>query len=169
MLFIWLTLAQITCFFFLYLWTLRPVRCSIVLSPSSIFKWALKATMFFLQRLVLLMQHCFLIYWLIEYSIFKWSFLNENGKITFEISLKFVHDCPIDNEPALVQIMAWRLYLNQCWSDSRYCVCGCLCQWSVLLYQDVWTADADIFNTLPQTNHRSFTAVNVFLWTCFQQ
>ena len=36
-------------------------------------------------------------------DIFKWIFLNENV-----ISLKFVPQGPIDNIPALVQIMAWR-------------------------------------------------------------
>ena len=38
-------------------------------------------------------------------DIFKWIFLNENVRIPIQISLKFV---PIDNMPALVQVMAWR-------------------------------------------------------------
>ena len=41
-------------------------------------------------------------------DMFKWIFLNENGKIPIKISLKFVPRSPIDNKPALVQIMAWR-------------------------------------------------------------
>ena len=41
-------------------------------------------------------------------GIFKCIFLNENVWISLEISLKFVPRCPIDNKPALVQIMAWR-------------------------------------------------------------
>ena len=40
-------------------------------------------------------------------DIFKWIFLNENGRITIQISLKFVPRSPIDNNPALVQVMAW--------------------------------------------------------------
>ena len=39
---------------------------------------------------------------------FKRIFLNENVSISIKISLKFVPKVPIDNIPALVQIMAWR-------------------------------------------------------------
>ena len=39
---------------------------------------------------------------------FKHIFLNENVRIAIEISLKFVPKGPINNIPALVQIMAWR-------------------------------------------------------------
>ena len=35
-------------------------------------------------------------------------FLNENEGITIRISLKFVSRSPIDNKPALVQVMVWR-------------------------------------------------------------
>ena len=41
-------------------------------------------------------------------DIFKWIFLNENDMILIQISLKFVPRSPIDNKPALVQVMAWR-------------------------------------------------------------
>ena len=41
-------------------------------------------------------------------NIFKWIFLNENVSILNNISLKFVPKGPINNIPALVQIMAWR-------------------------------------------------------------
>ena len=40
-------------------------------------------------------------------SIFKCIFLNENVWIPIRISLKFVSKGPINNIPALVQIMAW--------------------------------------------------------------
>ena len=40
-------------------------------------------------------------------DIFKYIFLNENISIAIEISLKFVLKGPINNIPALVQIMAW--------------------------------------------------------------
>ena len=39
---------------------------------------------------------------------FKCIFLNENVWILIKISLKFVPKGPINNNPALVQIMAWR-------------------------------------------------------------
>ena len=41
-------------------------------------------------------------------DIFKCIFLNENTWIYIKISLKFVPKSPINNIPALVQIMAWR-------------------------------------------------------------
>ena len=41
-------------------------------------------------------------------DIFKCIFLNENVWILIRISLKFVPQGPINNIPALVQIMAWR-------------------------------------------------------------
>ena len=41
-------------------------------------------------------------------DIFKCIFLNENVSISIKISLKFVPKGPINNIPALVQIMAWR-------------------------------------------------------------
>ena len=41
-------------------------------------------------------------------DIFKCIFLNENVWIPTKISLKFVSKGPINNIPALVQIMAWR-------------------------------------------------------------
>ena len=41
-------------------------------------------------------------------DIFTWIFLNENVSISIKTSLKFVPKGPIDNIPALVQIMAWR-------------------------------------------------------------
>ena len=41
-------------------------------------------------------------------DIFKWIFFNENGCILMKFSLKYVRKGPIDNNRALVQIMAWR-------------------------------------------------------------
>ena len=40
-------------------------------------------------------------------DIFKYIFLNENVWILINISLKSIRKCPINNIPALVQIMAW--------------------------------------------------------------
>ena len=41
-------------------------------------------------------------------EIYKCVFLNENVWIAIKISLKFVPKVRISNNPALVQIMAWR-------------------------------------------------------------
>ena len=41
-------------------------------------------------------------------DIFKFIFLNENVRISIKISLKLVPRGPINNIPALVQIIAWR-------------------------------------------------------------
>ena len=41
-------------------------------------------------------------------DVFKCIFLNEKVRISIKISLKFVPKGPIDNESALVQVMAWR-------------------------------------------------------------
>ena len=56
---------------------------------------------------------------ILAYDISKGILLKEKLRILIEISLKFVSKGPIDNNPALVQIMAWRRigeddYLNQC-------------------------------------------------------
>ena len=40
-------------------------------------------------------------------DIFKCIFLNENVRISIQISLKFVPKGPIDNKSALVQVIAW--------------------------------------------------------------
>ena len=39
---------------------------------------------------------------------FKCNFLNENDRIQIPISLKFIPRNPTHNNPALVQVMAWR-------------------------------------------------------------
>ena len=41
-------------------------------------------------------------------DVLKWIFLNGNVWISIKISLKFVPSSPINNFPALVQIMVWR-------------------------------------------------------------
>ena len=41
-------------------------------------------------------------------DIFKCIFLNEKVKISIKISLKFVFKGPINNDPPMMQIMAWR-------------------------------------------------------------
>ena len=44
----------------------------------------------------------------LEDDIFRCIFVNENICILLKMSLKFVPRGPIDNNPVLVQIMAWR-------------------------------------------------------------
>ena len=41
-------------------------------------------------------------------DVFQCIFLNENAWISIKISLKFIPKGPINNIPALIQIMAWR-------------------------------------------------------------
>ena len=41
-------------------------------------------------------------------DIFKYIFMNEKFCILIKISLRFVPKSPIDNNPALVQVMTWR-------------------------------------------------------------
>ena len=53
-------------------------------------------------------------------DIFKRIFLSENVRISIKISLKFVRKGPINNNRAMVHIMAWcrsgdKPYLNQWW------------------------------------------------------
>ena len=50
-------------------------------------------------------------------DISKWIFLNENAWISIKIPLKFIPKIPINNIPALVQIMAWRRSGDKPWSE----------------------------------------------------
>ena len=42
------------------------------------------------------------------YDVFQWIFLNQNAWISIKISLKYFPKGPVNNIPALVQIIAWR-------------------------------------------------------------
>ena len=62
-------------------------------------------------------------------DVFKCIFLNENVCILIKISLKFVPKGPINNIPALVQVMAWRRSGDKplsepmmVWSPTHLCV-----------------------------------------------
>ena len=63
-------------------------------------------------RLILFM------YAILADGIFTCIFLNQNDRIPIQISLKFVPRSPIDNKPALVQIMAWRRIGDKPLSES---------------------------------------------------
>ena len=74
-------------------------------------------------------------------DIFKCIFLNENVSIVIKISLKFVPKDPINNIPALVQIMAWRRAGNKPLSEPIMVslsthICVTRPQWVKLLYWD---------------------------------
>ena len=51
-------------------------------------------------------------------DIFKCIFVNENVWISITISLKFVLNGPINNIPAMVQIMAWHRATDKPLSES---------------------------------------------------
>ena len=51
----------------------------------------------------------------------------------FRISLRFVPKSPMANKCALVQVMAWRHYLNQCWSSSPIHICGIMVKWAKII------------------------------------
>ena len=80
-------------------------------------------------------------------GIFRCIFLNENVWISINISLKFVLKGPINNIPALVQIMAWRRQGDKPLSEpmmvsllKHICVTrpqwvNCMCRvWMMLVY-----------------------------------
>ena len=46
-------------------------------------------------------------------NIFKCIFVNENDRIPIQISMKFIPRSPMDNKPALVQVIAW------CWTGDK--------------------------------------------------
>ena len=81
-------------------------------------------------------------------DIFICSFMNEKFSILIKISLKFNSRVLIDNNPALVEIMAWSHYLNQCWLSSPMHICGTRGRWVVslqLTFRDrgYWTSFLD--------------------------
>ena len=55
-------------------------------------------------------------------DIFKCIFINENIRVSIKISLEFVPKSPINNIPALVQIMAWHRPGGKPLSESMMCV-----------------------------------------------
>ena len=60
-------------------------------------------------------------------GIFRCTF--KKLSILIKISLKFVHKGLFDNNPALIQIMAWCGRGNQCWPDSLVHICGTRWRW----------------------------------------
>ena len=73
-------------------------------------------------------------------DILKCIFLNENVWISIKVSLKFIPKCPINNIPALVQIMARRLPGAKPLSEpmmvrSLTHVCATQPQWVINTYE----------------------------------
>ena len=74
-------------------------------------------------------------------DIFKCIFLNENIWIPIKMSLKFVSEGPINNIPALVQVMAWCRTGDKPLSVQRriYASLGlneltlCCCKWTLCI------------------------------------
>ena len=64
-------------------------------------------------------------------NTFKCIFLNENVIISVKISLKFVPKGPINNIPALVQIMAWRRPSDKPLSEAMMVSLLIFCTWPV--------------------------------------
>ena len=88
-------------------------------------------------------------------DIFKCIFLNENVWIPIKISLKFVPKSPINNIPALVQIMAWRRPGDKPLSESMMVslpthICVTRPQWVNKVWQ--LSVDIDTLSTLFCTN-----------------
>ena len=96
-------------------------------------------------------------------DIFKCIFLNENEWISLKISLKFVLKGPINNIPALVQIMAWCRPGNKPLSEPMMDnlpmhICGTLPQW-VNQYSINWTSW-----TLNNTLRREFNQNTIIIF-----
>ena len=72
--------------------------------------------------------------------ILKHIFLNENIRISIQFSLKFVPKGPIDNIPALVQIMAWHRIGAKPLSEPMH-ICGTRGRWV-----KGWTVSNSIIN-----------------------
>ena len=84
---------------------------------------------------------------------FKRIFLNETFRISIKISLKFVPKGPINNNPALVQIMAWRRSGDKPLSEPMMVsllthICVTRPQWVNLLVQ---VMDIHLLGTWPWT------------------
>ena len=62
-------------------------------------------------------------------NTFNRIFMNENVRISFKFSLKFVPKGPINNIPALVQIMAWRRPGDKPLSEPLTHICVTRPQW----------------------------------------
>ena len=93
-------------------------------------------------------------------DIFKDFFLNENVSIVIRISLKFVPKGPINNIPALVQIMAWHCPGDKPLSEAMMVslpmhICVTRPQWV-----NAW------LNILCGVNLRKHICISIISWLC---
>ena len=94
-------------------------------------------------------------------DIFKCILLNENVLISIKISLEFIPKGPINNIPALVQIMAWRRPGDKSLSEpmmiiSLTHICVTQPQWVNSLWPSVATWRHPIWSSLVQTMIMAF-------------
>ena len=64
---------------------------------------------------------------------FKCIFMNENDRILIRISLKFVPKSTIDNKPALVQVMACRLFSAKPLPEAILTLFTEACMWHCII------------------------------------
>ena len=94
---------------------------------------------------------------------FKRIFLNKNVTISIKISLKFVPKGPINNNPALVQIMAWRRSGDKPLSEPMMVsllthICVTRPQWVKAIYEKI-TVIPDVYKPTDMLTH-------FFRWLC---
>ena len=100
---------------------------------------------------------------------FKRIFLNENVWIWIKISLKFVPKGPINNIPALVQIMAWRRPGDKPLSEAMTVnlpthICVTRPQWVNILTSSVKLPSLECWRTSSQTDMHKSTLIQVMTW-----
>ena len=106
-------------------------------------------------------------------AIFKCIFLNENVWIPIKFSLKFVPKGPINNIPALVQIMAWRRPGDKPLSEPMMDnlpthICVTRPQWANELHKStdclyyVYTQRSELYPILLKTQHRIYKIAIIF-------
>ena len=111
---------------------------------------------------------------------FKRIFLNENVRLSIEISLKFVTKVPINNIPVLVQIMAWRRPGDKPLSEPMMVrlptyICVTRPQWDIILLCYWCRVDArsqGFTNPGTDKDHREYTrcsarrVIRIVCWIC---
>ena len=101
-------------------------------------------------------------------DIFKCIFLNENVWIPIKIALKFVPKGPINNIPALVQIMPWRRPGDKTLSETMMVIllthiCVTRPQWVKMSCRD-WTVSGCFGIVNPRLFHEAIWDVEQTKW-----
>ena len=105
-------------------------------------------------------------------DIFKCIFLNENIWISIKISLKFVPKGPINNIPALVELMAWRRPGDKPLSEAMMVnlptnICVSRRQWvNIIQHITQWPSKEPLFS-LHSWKMCRYTAELVPFWRLF--